>query len=134
MQCFIACLLPVILFIFRQLKYVSQLAKHNIENHYSVVGITDHLKSTFSLFKYYLPRFFDKAMQIYKEMENEDALSENVDPYRPPMTTKIKVLLMNNPLVSLDMDVYSFVLQRFHKQLESFRSNTSGTQHLHIVY
>ena len=30
-------------------------------------------------------------MQIYKEMENEDALSENVDPYRPPLTTKIKV-------------------------------------------
>ena len=105
---------------------MSQLAKHNIENHYSVVGITDHLKSTFILFKYYLPRFFDNAMQIYREMENEDALSENVDPYRPPLTTKIKVLLMNNPLVALDMDVYSFVLQRFHKQLESFRSD-SGT-------
>ena len=38
---------------------MSQLAKHNIENHYSVVGITDHLKSTFSLFKYYLPRYVD---------------------------------------------------------------------------
>ena len=104
---------------YRQLNYLSQSAKYNVENHYTVVGITDHLKSTFTLLRHYLPLFFDNALKIYQELEDADDLSENTDLYRPPVTTKIKILLMNHPLVGVEMDVYSFVLQRFHKQLKS---------------
>ena len=58
----------------------------------SVVGVTDHLKSTFALFQHFLPRFFDKAVEVYEEIEQKegDAFNENVDPYRPPLTSKIK--------------------------------------------
>ena len=46
----------------------------------SVVGVTDHLKSTFALFQHFLPRFFDKAVEVYEEMEQKegDAFNENV--------------------------------------------------------
>ncbi len=38
--------------------FVLQMAKQNVENHYSVVGLTERLEDTLILFEAYLPRFF----------------------------------------------------------------------------
>ena len=82
-------------FHFSQLKSLIQTAKFNIENHYSVVGITHHMKLTFLLFEYYLPRFFDNAMTIYKDMEIEQSqkIFDNKNPYR--YTTDMGRLIYN---------------------------------------
>ena len=69
---------------FSQLKSLIQTAKFNIENHYSVVGITHHMKLTFLLFENYLPRFFENSMSVYKDMEIEQSqkIFDNKNPYR----------------------------------------------------
>ena len=80
---------------FSQLKSLIQTAKFNIENHYSVVGITHHMKLTFLLFEYYLPRFFDNAMSVYKDMESKQSekIFDNKNPYR--YTTDMGRLIYN---------------------------------------
>ena len=72
------------MFQFSQLRKLIQTAKYNIENHYSVVGITHHMKFTFLLFEYYLPRFFNNSMTIYEDLEIEHSqkIFDNKNPYR----------------------------------------------------
>ena len=125
-----------------------QTAKYNIENHYSVVGITHHMKFTFLLFEYYLPRFFNNAMTLYEDLEIEHSkkIYDNKNPYRwlqknyelvpkfcyiliffhfrPQLTSKRKFQLMKHPLMTSDLEVYSFVLQRFHEQLNKIVATT----------
>ena len=51
---------------------IRQTAKRNIENHFSVVGLTSHMKSTFKLFEAYLPSFFRGASNYVEETEQKE--------------------------------------------------------------
>ena len=51
---------------------IRQTAKRNIENHFSVVGLTSHMKSTFKLFEAYLPSFFSGASNYVEETEQKE--------------------------------------------------------------
>ena len=46
-------------------KLALQLAKYNIENYYSVVGVTSHLNLTMAVLEAYLPRFFSGLTNVY---------------------------------------------------------------------
>ena len=44
--------------------------------------------------------------------------------FRPQLTSKRKLQLMKHPLMTSDLEVYSFVLQRFHEQLNKIVATT----------
>ena len=51
-----------------------------------------------------------------KEIE-KNMFNEMANPNRPELTENVKMLLLTKPSVAADLEVYSFVLQRFRKQL-----------------
>ena len=51
--------------------------------------------------------------------------------FRPQLTSKGKIELMKHPLMTSDLEVYTFVLQRFHNQLQKIVAN-SGIESSHI--
>ena len=98
---------------------IRQTAKHNIETHYSVVGLTAHMKSTFKLFEAFLPKFFYGASKFVEETEEKDGDNFNsmVNHYGRNISEKVLNTLMDDPYMEVDSDVYLFVSRRFHLQL-----------------
>ena len=45
-----------------------QRAKFNVEQYYSVVGLTSETKKTLELFEAYLPNFFKNVTNVYEEL------------------------------------------------------------------
>ena len=56
---------------------------------------------------------------------------QNLIFFRPQLISKGKIELMKHPLMTSDLEVYSFVLQRFHKQLQKIVA-ISGIESRHI--
>ena len=98
---------------------IKQEAKYNIENYYSVVGLTSHMSSTFKLFEAYLPRFFHDGFRIYNKMYKNGKLSVNVNHYNRSVSANVKRLIMEDPFMNVDIDVYLFASRRFFLQLEN---------------
>ena len=105
---------------------MGQQAKYNVENFYSVVGLTSHMKSTMALFEAYLPKFFTGLTQFYEETEADPHNFKMVNPnYDKNVSNAVLKLLMLNPLMQVDMDVYYFVEKRFQTQYYNLIVNNS---------
>ena len=72
----IFAILPLI---YVAIEEIRQTAKRNIENHFSVVGLTSHMKSTFKLFEAYLPSFFRGASNYVEETEQKEGEVESIN-------------------------------------------------------
>ena len=71
----IFAILPLI---YIAIEEIRQTAKRNIENHFSVVGLTSHMKSTFKLFEAYLPSFFRGASNYVEETEQKEGIVKSI--------------------------------------------------------
>jgi len=102
------------------MEQIIQTAKHNIENYYAVVGLTSHIKSTFKLFEAYLPKFFSGASRLLKttyEDEGENANEMVNHFYDRNISEKVLDILMEDPYMEIDNEIFLFVQRRFHLQL-----------------
>ena len=78
---------------------------------------------SFKLFEYYLPRFFHGAAHLLSEIygnEGEDANRNVNHGYvidKRNITENMLTMLMEDPYILIDIEIYSFVQRRFNLQL-----------------
>ena len=99
---------------------LQQIARYNIENHFSVVGLKENIKSSLKLLQNYLPRFFSGAAQFFERLNLQE---EKITPFEEFMKKlkNLNVKALNHPVILQDYDLYQFVVQRFHAQLLSLK-------------
>jgi hypothetical protein len=77
------------------------------------------------LFEAYLPRFFEKATQIYKQeliakqgWRNDayKVVTVNQNKFGKPVKNSTRELLLRHPVFILEYDFYEYVKQRLYKQ------------------
>ena len=91
-----------------------QRAKFNAEVYYSVVGMSHDLKRSFELLEAFLPAFFSNAKSEFHE-----GIRLHKNAY-PPIKNETLDALMKIPAIQMELDFYSFLLQRFELQYEKF--------------
>jgi len=90
-----------------------EIAKYNVENYYSVVGILEKWQETLQVFESYLPAYFKDVRKVYKEYMNEKIVNSNN--IKPKIPQYIKDRIAAN--FTMEIEFYEFCKQRFHKQL-----------------
>ena len=66
-------------------KWALQLAKYNVEQHYSVIGVTEEYNATLALFEAVHPEFFKHASDIVKkgQLINRNVGSKSISKLSP---------------------------------------------------
>ena len=102
------------------LEDIASLAKVHIEKSYAVVGLSEHLESSFLLLEAYLPRHFSGLLHFYRTSGHFGNTAESESEMKRMESNDEKIkLLQNNDLMALDVDLYEFVLQKFQLQLRN---------------
>ena len=94
-----------------------QIAKHNIEFHYSVIGIKQNIKGSLLLYEHYLPRFFQGMTDFVGKIDNEK--SENQSKFEDfrDLLKDLDMKKYTHFFVQYEHEVYQFIVQRFHTQI-----------------
>ena len=102
----------------KSLMELEQTAKFNIEKYYSVVGMTEHLRDFFKVAEFYMPRFFNGSVELYDNMQKNGFKNVNhsLQNKKSFLDPKVERLLYSHSFLQIDMEVYNFVQERFHKQ------------------
>lgn len=90
------------------------MAKHNAEKYYSVIGITEHMRVSLAVFELYLPRFFLGFINLYGRLQFLNKAKDKVGSNKKPLTEKAKEKLKIG--LRHDLDFYDFALQRLNNQ------------------
>ena len=96
-----------------------QLAKHNVEHNFAVVGVLEHLNETMAVLENRLPQFFSGASDAYKEQSktssqvNKNTVKSNHinDDVRDVMKQRL----------SSEYELYEYIKQRLLKQYHSIQ-------------
>ena len=91
------------------------------------MGIAHHIESTLLLLEAYLPRFFAGILHAYRSssIKKTDALAsaaagaEEQEEEEVSINVLDRRLMLQNKMISLDLDLYEFVLQKFQMQLQN---------------
>ncbi|XP_059091459.1 heparan sulfate 2-O-sulfotransferase pipe-like [Tigriopus californicus] len=92
-------------------KWAFNQAKHNLETWYTVVGVLEHFNLTLTVFEAFIPQFFRNVSALYPSL-GEPHVNKNS---HHTITEANRRTLMTN--LTLEMDFYEFVVQRFFAQL-----------------
>ena len=80
------------------------------------------------MFEAYLPKFFHGASKLLKKIytkEGED-FNEMVNHYSRNISEKVLDILMEDPYLEIDNDIYLFAQRRFHLQLNHILNLEGG--------
>ncbi|KAG1649448.1 Heparan sulfate 2-O-sulfotransferase 1 [Nymphon striatum] len=91
-------------------KWALNMAKYNIENHYAVVGVLEHMDKTLSVLEKYLPAFFSGVSEIYQLKRYHLNKSDGKRMIKP------ENLKIAKSYLSSEYDLYNFVIQRLDIQ------------------
>ena len=94
-----------------------QLAKSNIESHFSVVGVLEDLATTLQVFQFYLPRIFGNITSYSYATAN---LVKNSN-YHENAKSEVKKQLKD--YLHMEIDLYHFIKQRLQKQRDQLFRN-----------
>ena len=87
------------------------------------MGIAHHIESTLLLLEAYLPRFFAGILHAYRSssIKKTDAPASERKEEEEEVSINIldRRLMLQNKMISLDLDLYEFVLQKFQMQLQN---------------
>jgi len=89
---------------------VLQVAKHNLENRFSVVGVVEHYNISVAVLESYLPAFFRGAN---KKLSLSSGSKKNVNPHPEPKSNVREILRQR---LKLDIEFYEFAKQRLLMQ------------------
>ncbi|CAL4102862.1 unnamed protein product, partial [Meganyctiphanes norvegica] len=106
-------------------QYALQRAKFNAEYEYSVIGAIEHWNETLTVLETYLPLFFNGATQRYWDKEYSNRImNKNPKKYKEVPAPVIQKL--RNKL-SLEYELYEFLIQKLHKQYTTVAKNLEHT-------
>ncbi|CAH1268000.1 UST [Branchiostoma lanceolatum] len=90
-----------------------EVAKENIRRHYAVVGVLEEFSSFLKVLEVVMPQFFRGAISEWKQIESSQLPNQKTRNKIPPSKKTQKILRQR---LSLDYQVYDFILERFHIQ------------------
>lgn len=101
-----------------ELLEIKQTAIANIEKYFSVVGLTEHMRDFFKVARLYMPRFFNGSLAIYDRIQKRGFKNVNHshNNKKSLLDPKVEKLMYSHSFLQIDMEVYNFVQERFHKQ------------------
>lgn len=92
--------------------HALNIAKHNVENYYSVVGVLERWYDSLDVFEHFLPRYFTNAREAYRLYMNDQP--KNSNNIKPKIPQWIKDKIAAN--MTKEIEFYEFCKQRFHRQ------------------
>ena len=99
-------------------KKVLNIAKQNVEQIYSVVGILENLNLTLKAFEAYVPKFFKNAEKIFdRHNSNLSVTHTNKNPLKKPLKNSTLEFLKTK--FDVEIEFYEFCQQRLHLQVEN---------------
>ncbi|XP_045596874.2 heparan sulfate 2-O-sulfotransferase pipe [Procambarus clarkii] len=99
-----------------------QQAKTVVEREFAVVGVLEEWDKTLAVLEHYIPRYFNKATEIYyNELHgNKRLMNENF--YKPKVEQAAKDFLRRN--FTIEAEFYAFVRQRLLRQHSAISDST----------
>lgn len=103
---------------------LQQIARFNIEQHYSVIGLKEEFEKTFILLEKFLPRFFAGSLKFYKDVYMSPlavpsmSKSQTISEFQE-IIEGLSIKAFKNSALLHDYELYQFIVQRFHTQLLS---------------
>ena len=98
-------------------------AKRNVEKYYAVVGLQSQIKKTFWIMEHILPRFFKGAQDAYAKFERKKSLWKKNEGKLPRIPLKLAALEMLKRNLTMEIDFYNFIVQRFALQERGILGN-----------
>ena len=95
-----------------------EMAKRNVAQHYTVVGVLEMWEDTLEVLEHQLPFFFTGAREVYKnKFKQVRKMSQNF--HKGFVSEEIKEIVRRN--FSREMEFYEFVKDRLQVQLDQIR-------------
>ena len=98
---------------------VYSYTKNLIMNDYLVIGVLEEFKKTLSLFEYMMPEIFSGALTTVGSEKVKSAAAAMKTNKKEGLSNSTRFFLERNQF-AYDMDLYSFIRAKFHKQYETF--------------
>jgi len=99
-------------------QWVLQRAKENVEKHYPVVGVLEHLNITLSVAEWVHPNIFKGAQELYYKSKGVKKF-KNRNAFKLPVSDEVKQLLQAN--FTREIEFYDFCKQRLFSQYEEYK-------------
>ena len=96
-------------------KIAFEIAISNVQNYYSVVGITEEMKKSLTVMEKKLPNFFNGVSALIENEVPKD--KRNINHFKPKVSQHVKDLLKAN--FSYEFDFYQFCKNRLQEQFKS---------------
>ncbi|XP_055912368.1 heparan sulfate 2-O-sulfotransferase pipe isoform X3 [Eupeodes corollae] len=95
-----------------------QIAKHNVEKYYAVVGSWEDTNVTLSVLEKFIPRYFNGAKLIF-DIHKEKIMNRNRNKRKPKVYEDVKEMIRRN--FTQEYEFYHFCKQRLYKQYISIK-------------
>lgn len=92
-------------------EWALQQAKHNLVQHYLLVGVTEELQDFVTLLESALPRFFQGASELFSTGKKSH-LRKTTNKIEPSPETVSKI--QQSPIWKMENEFYEFALEHFH--------------------
>ena len=96
-------------------KIAFEIAVSNVQNYYSVVGITEEMKQSLTVLEKKLPNFFNGVSELIANEVPKD--KRNINHFKPKISEHVKDLLKAN--FTYEIAFYKFCKHRLQEQFES---------------
>ena len=95
-------------------KTALQIAKHNVEHNFAVVGLLEHLNETMAVLEHKLPQFFSGASELYREQSQKSSTVNKNTIKSNSISDDIRKVLKQR--LSSEYELYNYVKQKLFRQ------------------
>ncbi|CAH1782996.1 unnamed protein product [Owenia fusiformis] len=93
----------------------TALAKYNIDNIYTLIGVTEFFTETLELLEYKIPLFFKGAFNLFKTYGSRNVNKRKLD--YPKTSLRIITAWLRN-----DLEIYYFIRQKFFNEIQKLKN------------
>lgn len=104
-------------------KTALNIAKQNVEQFYSVVGVLEQLDKSIDIIEAYIPKFYKSAKKIFQAQNSskeKGVTNTNKNPNKKKLSDKVRKLMEKH--FDQEIEFYEFCLQRLDRQWRNLKS------------
>ena len=98
-------------------KWALEVAKHNIEKSYQVIGVLEHMNITLNVLQHKIPKFFAGVSELYFQSKQ---IHGNKNRNKVNVTNEVKQYLKT--ILVNEYKLYEFAVQRLFTQYYSIKN------------
>jgi len=91
-----------------------QIAKHNVDHNFAVVGLLEYMSETMQVLEHKLPQFFAGASDYYKEISQSSKIQNKNTIKSSKISDDIRAVLRQR--LSNEYEIYEYIKQKLLKQ------------------